>query len=74
MMASSPVLREAITSKTSGLAEDVVGSVRASVVRLDDRAEQVVRRPRTTRPSYGGIATPSAPHRRSRPGRDPART
>jgi uncharacterized RDD family membrane protein YckC len=36
----------------------VVGGVRASAARLDDRAEQVVRRPpRAERPIYGGIAT-----------------
>ena len=36
----------------------MVGGVRASAVRLDDRAEQVVRRPpRSERPIYGGVAT-----------------
>jgi uncharacterized RDD family membrane protein YckC len=57
-IASSPELRAAITRQTTGLAEEVVGGVRASAARLDDRAEQVVRRPpRAERPIYGGIAT-----------------
>jgi hypothetical protein len=43
-VASSPELREAITRQTAGLAEEVVGGVRVSAVRLDDRAEHVVRR------------------------------
>ena len=54
-VASSPELRDAIARQTTGLAEEVVGGVRSSAVRLDDRAEQVVRRPpRTERPAYGG--------------------
>ena len=57
-VASSPELRDAITRQTAGLAEEVVDGARASAVRLDDRAEQVVRRPsRATRPPYAGIAT-----------------
>ena len=57
-VASSPELRDAIARQTTGLAEEVVSGVRASAVRLDDRAEHVVRRPpRTVRPVYGGIAT-----------------
>ena len=57
-VASSPELRDAIAHQTTGLAEEVVGGVRASAARLDDRAEQVARRPpRTERPIYGGIAT-----------------
>jgi uncharacterized RDD family membrane protein YckC len=57
-VASSPELRDAIARQTTGLAEEVVGGVRASAVRLDDRAEHVVRRSsRTVRPVYGGIAT-----------------
>jgi uncharacterized RDD family membrane protein YckC len=57
-VASSPELRDAIARQTTGLAEEVVGGVRASAVRLDDRAEHVVRRPpRAARPIYGGIAT-----------------
>jgi uncharacterized RDD family membrane protein YckC len=57
-IASSPELRDAIARQTTGLSEEVVGGVRASAARLDDRAEQVVRRPpRAERPIYGGIAT-----------------
>ena len=57
-IASSPELRDAIARQTAGLAEEVVGGVRASAARLDDRAEQVVRRPsRSERPIYGGVAT-----------------
>jgi uncharacterized RDD family membrane protein YckC len=57
-VASSPELRDAIARQTTGLAEEVVGGARASATRLDDRAEQVVRRPpRIERPIYGGIAT-----------------
>ena len=57
-VASSPELRDAIARQTTGLAEEVVGGVRASAVRLDDRAEHVVRRPpRPERSVYGGIAT-----------------
>lgn len=57
-IASSPELRDAIARQTTGLADEVIGGVRASAARLDDRAEQVVRRrPRADRPIYGGIAT-----------------
>jgi uncharacterized RDD family membrane protein YckC len=57
-VASSPELRDAISRQTTGLAEEVVSGVRTSAVRLDDRAEQIVRRPaRTERPIYAGIAT-----------------
>jgi uncharacterized RDD family membrane protein YckC len=57
-VASSPELRDAIARQTTGLAEEVVGGVRASAARLDDRAEQIVRRnARTKPPPYGGIAT-----------------
>ena len=57
-VASSPELLAAMAQQTTGLAEEVAGGVRASAVRLDDRAERVVRRPpRTERPIYGGIAT-----------------
>jgi uncharacterized RDD family membrane protein YckC len=57
-VASSPELRDAIARQTTGLAEDVVGGVRASAARLDDRAERVVRRPpRAARPIYGGVVT-----------------
>ena len=57
-VASSPELRDAIARQTTGLAEDVIGSVRASAGRLDDRVEQ--RRAPTAakrRPIYGGIET-----------------
>jgi uncharacterized RDD family membrane protein YckC len=57
-VASSPELRHAIARQTTGLADEVVVGVRASAAQLDDRAEQVVRRPsRTTRTPYAGIAT-----------------
>jgi uncharacterized RDD family membrane protein YckC len=57
-VASSPELRDAIARQTTGLADELVGGVRASAARLDDRAEQIVRRPpRSERPIYGGIAT-----------------
>ena len=57
-VASSPELRDAVARQTAGLAEDVVGGVRASAPRLDDRAEQIIRRrARTERPIYAGIAT-----------------
>ena len=57
-VASSPELRDAIAQQTTGLAEEVVGGLRASAARLDDRAEQSVRRPARTEPAmYGGIAT-----------------
>jgi uncharacterized RDD family membrane protein YckC len=57
-VASSPELRDAVARQTTGLAEEVVGGLRASAVRLDDRAEHVLRRPaRAERPVYGGIAT-----------------
>ncbi len=57
-LASSPELRDAIKRQTTGFAEEMVGGARASGMRLDDRAEQVVRRkPRAERSKYGGIAT-----------------
>jgi uncharacterized RDD family membrane protein YckC len=57
-VASSPELRDAIARQTAGLADDVIVGVRAAAARLDDRAEQVVRRkPRAERPIYGGVAT-----------------
>lgn len=57
-VASSPELRHAIAKQTTGLGEEVVGGVRTSAMRLDDRAERVVRRrPRTEGSIYGGIAT-----------------
>ena len=57
-VASSPELRDAVARQTTGLAEEVVGGVRASAARLDDRAERALRRPaRAERPVYAGIAT-----------------
>jgi uncharacterized RDD family membrane protein YckC len=57
-VASSPELRDAVARQSTGLAEEVVGGLRASAVRLDDRAEQVLRRPpRAERAIHGGIAT-----------------
>ena len=57
-VASSPELRDAIARQATGLAEEVAVSVRASAIRLDDRAERVVRRQARTAPAiYGGIVT-----------------
>ena len=57
-VASSPELRDAIAKQTTGLADEMVGGLRASAVRLDDRAERVLHRPPRSGPSpYGGIAT-----------------
>ena len=57
-VASSPELRDAIARQTAGLAEEVIGEARASSLRLDDRAEQLVRRrPRREGSSYGGVVT-----------------
>jgi uncharacterized RDD family membrane protein YckC len=57
-VASSPELRDAIARQTRGLADEMVGGVRASAAQLDDRAERVVlRSPRSERPAYGGIVT-----------------
>lgn len=57
-VASSPEIRDAVRKQTAGLAEEVVGGVRASAVRLDDRVEHAVsRRERDGRPVFAGIAT-----------------
>ena len=57
-VASSPELRDAIQRQTTGLAEDVVGGVRASAARFDDKAEERLHRPaRPRRPTEAGIAT-----------------
>jgi uncharacterized RDD family membrane protein YckC len=57
-VASSSELREAIAVQTTGLAEEVVGGLRAAAVGVDDRAEHAVsRRVRAERPAYAGIAT-----------------
>jgi uncharacterized RDD family membrane protein YckC len=56
--AASPEIRDAITRQTTGLAEEVVGDLRASAVRLDGRAERAVgRREPARRAEYAGIAT-----------------
>jgi len=55
---SSPELRDAMRRQTAGLADEVVGGVRASAVRLDGRVEHAVsRRERVGRPAFAGIAT-----------------
>jgi uncharacterized RDD family membrane protein YckC len=57
-VASSPDLRDAIALQTTGLVDELVGEVRATSLRFDDRAENVVRRGRRTEHSaYGGIVT-----------------
>ncbi len=57
-VAASPEVREAIARQTTGLAEEVVGGVRASAVRLDDRVERAVRRrERSSHPVHAGLVT-----------------
>jgi uncharacterized RDD family membrane protein YckC len=57
-VASSPELREAVQKQTTGLAEEVVGDLRETAARLDDRAERVVsRRVRPARAREAGIVT-----------------
>jgi uncharacterized RDD family membrane protein YckC len=57
-LASSPELRDAIAKQTTGLADEVIGGLRARAERLDDRAEEVLRRPaRAGHPVYAGVAT-----------------
>jgi len=57
-VASSPELRDAIARQTTGLADEMVGGLRASAAQLDDRAERVLHRPpRSERSPYAGIAT-----------------
>jgi uncharacterized RDD family membrane protein YckC len=57
-VASSPELRDAIARQTTGLAEEVVGGVRASAMRFDDRVDRAApRAPRAERSVYGGIGT-----------------
>src|SRR5215210_7038385 len=57
-VASSPELRDAIARQTTGLADEMAAGLRASAVRLDDSAEQFVRRRRRTSLGiYAGIAT-----------------
>jgi uncharacterized RDD family membrane protein YckC len=53
-----PELRAALARQTTGLAEELVGSVRGRAVQLDDGIEQVVRRSSRVTPSlHAGIAT-----------------
>ena len=57
-VASSPELREAVQKQTTGLAEEVVGDLRETAARLDDRAERLVsRRVRPARAREAGIVT-----------------
>jgi uncharacterized RDD family membrane protein YckC len=57
-VASSPEIREAIARQTTGLAEEVVGTVRTSAVRLDDRVERGARRREPpASPIYAGVVT-----------------
>jgi uncharacterized RDD family membrane protein YckC len=54
----SPELRAALTRQTTGLAEELVGSIRTRAVELDNRIERVVRRrPRAAPTSFAGVAT-----------------
>jgi uncharacterized RDD family membrane protein YckC len=54
----SPEMRAALARQTTGLAEELVGSIRARAVQLDDRIEQAVGRPPRTRPTpFAGAAT-----------------
>jgi uncharacterized RDD family membrane protein YckC len=54
----SPEMRAALARQTTGLAEELVGSVRARAVQLDDRVEQAVgRQPRTAPTPFAGAAT-----------------
>ena len=69
-VASSPELRDAIARQTTGLAEEVVGGVRASAARLDDRAEQIVRRPPANRATDLRRDRDARARARSRRGRD----
>jgi uncharacterized RDD family membrane protein YckC len=57
-LASSPELRDAIAKQTTGLADEVIGGLRDRAERLDDRVEEVLRRPaRAGHPVYAGVAT-----------------
>ncbi len=57
-VAASPELRNAIARQTAGLSEEVVGGVRHSATRLDDRAERLVGRPeRGTGSAYAGVVS-----------------
>ncbi len=52
---ASPEVRAALARQTTGLAEEVVGDVRARAVRLDDRLDR--RRPRAAATPFAGVAT-----------------
>jgi uncharacterized RDD family membrane protein YckC len=53
-----PEMRAALARQTTGLAEELVGSIRARAVQLDDRVEQAVGRPPRTAPTpFAGAAT-----------------
>jgi uncharacterized RDD family membrane protein YckC len=56
-VAASPEVRAAITRQTTGFVEEVAERVRASAVRLDDRAD---RRGRPSHPPFAGIVTRAA--------------
>lgn len=54
----SPEMRAALARQTTGLAEELVGNLRARAVQLDDRLERVVgRRPRAGPTPFAGAAT-----------------
>jgi len=55
---AGPEMRAAMAQQTTGLAEELVVGVRKAAVRLDDRAERVVRRrSRAVQSPFAGIAT-----------------
>jgi uncharacterized RDD family membrane protein YckC len=56
-VASSPEVRHAVTRQSTSLAEEVMGGVRGSARRLDDRIERAVRRGRAIGSIYAGVAT-----------------
>jgi uncharacterized RDD family membrane protein YckC len=57
----SPEMRAALARQTTGLAEELVGNVRARARRLDDRLERAVRRsPRAGPTPFAGAATRAA--------------
>ena len=53
----SPQVRAALARQTTGLAEELVGSVRTRAVQLDGRIEQAVRRRERPETVYAGVAT-----------------
>ena len=57
-IASSPELLSALEHQTAGLAEEMIGGIRAAAERLDGRIERAVsRRERAAQPVFAGIAT-----------------